>query len=263
MLRDKIKISSAFKKIKENFYFTSGTNIIYQNRVTRAGIATKTIILLLIASFFSGVSYFFTGFMINYKKNIYIFNIFSSIISFAWIIFFVFMIIGTRSIGASKACSFVCSIFTGIPLGIMLNLCEIVMPNIMPICLIALFATASVFGVTSYLYYKGSLLEIDNLQLIKKMSYIFFALTIIEFIALFFCSGTLYAMICIPINLFMIVFTTLILIEHFRYVDNIIMNSMPIEYEWQLSLVFLKLFIYIFYRIFDTLIILFGSTNRD
>lgn len=95
------------------------------------------------------------------------------------------------------------------------------------------------------------------------MSYIFFVLFIIEFVTLFCCGQTFYAMICIPINLFMIVFATLILIEHFRYVDNIIMNSMPIEYEWQLSLGFLTLFVLIFYRIFDTLIILFGSTSRD
>ncbi len=256
MLRDKIKISGSFERIKENFFFTSGTNIIYQNRVTRAGIATKTIILLLITSFFSGVSYFFSNYFIN-DTNIYNLSIiFSLITCFA-------SIIGTRSVEASKVCSFVYSIFTGIPLGIMLNLFKNVMPNIMLICLIALFATASVFGVTSYLYYKGSLLEVDNSQLIKKMSYIFFVLFIIEFVTLFCCGKILYAMICIPINLFMIVFTTLILIEHFRYVDNIIMNSMPIEYEWQLSLGFVTLFIVIFYRIFNLLILLFGSTNRD
>jgi len=258
MLRDKIKISGSFERIKENFFFTSGTNIIYQNRVTRAGIATKTIILLLITSFFSGVSYFFSNYFISDIKNIYILLsiIFSLITCFA-------SIIGTKSVEASKVCSFVYSIFTGIPLGIMLNLFKNVMPNIMPICLIALFATASVFGVTSYLYYKGSLLEVGNSQLIKKMSYICFVLFIIEFVTFICCGQILYAMICIPINLFMIVFTTLILIEHFRYVDNIIMNSMPIEYEWQLSLGFVTLFIVIFYRIFNLLILLFGSTNRD
>ncbi|AYJ01416.1 hypothetical protein CWO85_02805 [Candidatus Phytoplasma ziziphi] len=255
MLRDKIKISGTFERIKDNFFFTSKTNIIYQNRVTRAGIAAKTIILLLVVSLFSGVSWFFTDSFREGIKSIILplFFIFSLITFFA-------SIIGTKSVELSKVCSFVYSAFTGISVGIMLNLCKDT--NVMPICLMALFATASVFVVTSYLYYKGSLLEIDNSQLIKKMSSIFFVLFIIELVALFCCKDAFYyAMISIPINLFMIIFSTLILIEHFRYVDNVIMNSMPIKYEWQLSLGFSMLFIAIFLRIFELLMLLFGRNN--
>lgn len=257
MFRDKIKINSGLEQIKNDFFTVSQSNIIYQNRVTRKGIAIKTILLLLVSALSAGIACYSLG---TYN---FLFLCFSLVtfISYRW---------GISSISSSKICSFVYSIFNGISIGFLLDILRIRYGNFaFQLAALALFSTFFIFLVVSYLYYNGSLVLSADAPLVKNMYLIFlvlfgveifyFFVLLIEFFLFSGSQSTWFSIffntfLVIPINLFVICFSVVILILHFNYVEDMVMNSMPKKYEWQLSLVFTFLFISIFIRILDILI---------
>lgn len=259
MFRDKIKINSGLEQIKNNFFTVSQSNIIYQTRVTRKGIAIKTILLLLFSALSAGMVYYSLS---NYSliDELPLYLIFMPLL-----VTFISYRQGISSVSSSKICSFVYSIFSGISIGCVLDILKIRFGNVvLQLAALALFSTFFIFLVVSYLYYNGSLALSADAPLVKNMYLIFLVLFGVEifyfFVLLFSGSQSTWfslffnTFLTIPINLFFICFSVVVLILHFNYVENMVMNSMPKKYEWQLSLVFVSLFISIFIRILNILI---------
>ncbi|WP_323847653.1 MAG: Bax inhibitor-1/YccA family protein [Phytoplasma sp.] len=263
MLNVKTKVNNSFVQIKDNFLNTSSAKIIYQNKVTRFGIVAKTILLLLITSLSTILSFVFLK---THPK----FLILAQFLSlFYFIIVVVSFRAGINSVEKAKLSSFIYSIVMGMMIGTTLSIFDVYYHNVFPLSCIALFATFLVFLVVSYLYYKGYVTIDKDSAIFKKIFLIAFILFLAEiFSCIVFAimrveNVMTYNIIAIPINLFFIYFGVSMLIIHFNYVEDIITKSMPKKYEWQLSLAFVSLFINIFMMILDILMRLLGSNKRQ
>ncbi|WP_341266841.1 Bax inhibitor-1/YccA family membrane protein [Candidatus Phytoplasma fraxini] len=261
MLTDKIKINDSFVQIKDNFYNTSSMNIIYQNRVTRFGIAAKTILLLFLTSLSTIFSFFLLrGFPPLLNVAISICLLFVSVFALKQ---------GISYIEKAKVCSFIYSNVMGLNIGVFLAMVQQIYSNVVSLACIALVTTFLVFFIVSYLYYKGSLIINKDSSLVNKSKLIFFILIVAQIFSCIICTlfgiqnPMFYSVVAIPINLFFISFDVILLILHFNYVEDIITQSMPNKYEWQLSLAFVSLFINIFVLILEILIRLFGDERKS
>lgn len=261
MFQNKTRVSNTFERIKNDFYKSraSNVNIVSDDKLTRKGVALKTIILLLVVI---SCATFGTLKEIN-KTDIYLaFGFFCFIAST------IFYYIGIFSVTLSKIFSFLYSITLGYGIGIFLNLLKGEYEGFFPIVFSSLLFTFLIFIFMSHLYYKGILLATYNFK--KNMFRILIFVIISQMISLLLACFGNYTMenlihqsvLTIPINIFLLIFTSLILILHFDYVEQMIFNGMPKKYEYQLSLGFASLLVSVFLRILITILSIVREKDR-
>ncbi|MEZ0180018.1 Bax inhibitor-1/YccA family membrane protein ['Camptotheca acuminata' phytoplasma] len=268
MFEEKNKIGIGFRKVEENFLIDKKGNTIYQETITRTGVAVKTISLLLCVSLFAWLSYSsFIPSLVSKKPSLI-----RPILFFSVLLTFGTYLVGVFSVSLSKACSWIFAMSKGFTLGALLLFLRseyIWLSNFNSVISLALISTILVFAIMLLLYSNNILVSTFSFQ--KKMLFCTFIILSFSILSIIFAVLRIPLFeqmqsvwfIALPINMFLIVYSSLTLILYFDYVEQMIFNNMTKKYEWQLSLCFVAVIVLFFIRILKFLLNIFRFSRKD
>lgn len=228
------------------------------NCATYGGITLKTAILIAIA-ILSGIGA--CALAINGQFGVLVALMFVSAITS-----FICVFIGTRNPGAAMPCAIIYSAGEGISLGLLVALCNIAFPGIVP----AAIGILSVILITMLVLFRMGIVKpssrLKAIVMTALISFIFISLvgSIMSLAGSTFINDTFFGngVIAIILALVLVIVGAIMLVFDFEAATQIVESQADKRYEWCVSLGLMVSLVYLFIQIIRLLIII-SSRSRD